>query len=67
MSTDIKDVVKERYGQAALRVKAGGSSCCGSVAATAENGCDPITANLYDAAHSGAATPRRWQNSIQVK
>lgn len=49
MSTtaDIKDVVKEKYGQAALRVKSGGSSCCG---ATAGSGCsDPITTNLYDA------------------
>jgi arsenite methyltransferase len=45
--TDIKEVVKERYGQAALRVKSGGSSCCGASAAT-DSCCDPITANLYD-------------------
>jgi arsenite methyltransferase len=45
-SPDIKEAVKERYGQAALRVSSGGSSCCG---ATAANGCsDPITSNLYD-------------------
>src|SRR6202522_3556265 len=52
MSTpDIKQVVKEKYGQAALRVTAGGSSCCG---ATASSGCcDPITTNLYDAAQAG--------------
>src|ERR1700741_4089669 len=51
MSTDIKEVVKEKYGQAALRVRAGGSSCCG---ATAGTGCgDPITSNLYDAAQAG--------------
>jgi SAM-dependent methyltransferase len=44
--TDIKEVVKEKYGQAALRVNSGGSSCCG---ATASSGCcDPITSNLYD-------------------
>ncbi len=44
--TDIKTVVKEKYGEAALRVKSGGSSCCGS---TASKGCaDPITSNLYD-------------------
>src|ERR1700690_3896769 len=49
--TDIKDVVKERYGQAALRVRAGGSSCCGASSAT---GCaDPITSNLYDASQAG--------------
>jgi arsenite methyltransferase len=50
-STDIKDVVKQRYGQAALRVRAGGSSCCGATAAT---GCaDPMTSNLYDASQAG--------------
>src|SRR3984885_9899048 len=50
-TTDIKEVVKEKYGQAARRVKAGGSSCCG---ATASSGCcDPITSNLYDATQAG--------------
>src|SRR3977135_267146 len=33
----IQELVKERYGQAALRVTRGGSSCCG----------DPISSNLY--------------------
>jgi SAM-dependent methyltransferase len=48
----IKDVVKEKYGQAALRVHSSGSSCCGASAAL--NGCcDPITSNLYDAAQTG--------------
>jgi arsenite methyltransferase len=44
---NIKEVVKEKYGLAALRVTSGGSSCC---EATPANGlsCDPITANLYD-------------------
>ena len=50
---DIKDVVKEKYGKAALRVISGqGATCCGS-----SGGCcssvpgtvDPITVNLYDA------------------
>jgi arsenite methyltransferase len=46
-ATNIKDVVKEKYGQAALRAKSGGSACCG---ATASSGCcDPITSNLYEA------------------
>ena len=43
----VKDVVKEKYGQAALRVKSGGSSCCGATASSGL-GCDPITSNLYD-------------------
>jgi arsenite methyltransferase len=47
---NIKEVVRERYGQAALRVKSGGSSCCGATAST--GCCDPITANLYDAAQA---------------
>src|SRR5450755_1613899 len=51
-STDIKDVVKEKYGQAALRVKSGGSSCCGATAASGL-GCDPITSNLYDTSQAG--------------
>jgi arsenite methyltransferase len=50
---EIKDVVKEKYGQAALRVNAGGSSCCGAGAAL-DGCCDPITSNLYDAAQTGA-------------
>src|ERR1700731_128166 len=48
---NIKEVVKEKYGQAALRVKSGGSSCCGATAST--GCCDPITVNLYDAAQAG--------------
>ncbi len=51
-STDVKEVVKERYGQAALRVTSGGSACCGATPATG-SGCDPITSNLYDASQAG--------------
>ena len=51
-SADIKEVVKEKYGQAALRVTSGGSSCCGATASSGL-GCDPITTNLYDAAQAG--------------
>jgi len=49
---ELKDTVKEKYGQAALRVNTGGSSCCGASAAL-EGCCDPITSNLYDAAQTG--------------
>src|SRR6202161_4856514 len=45
-TVDIKQVVKEKYGEAALRVKSGGSSCCGATSST--GCCDPITSNLYD-------------------
>jgi arsenite methyltransferase len=50
---NIQDIVREKYGQAALRVKAGGSSCCGAAAAL-DGCCDPITSNLYDTAQTGA-------------
>jgi SAM-dependent methyltransferase len=49
---EIKEVVKEKYGQAALRVTSGGSSCCGASAAL-DGCCDPITSNLYDAVQKG--------------
>jgi len=48
---NIRQVVRQKYGEAALRVKSGGSSCCGATAAT---GCaDPITSDLYDASQIG--------------
>ena len=50
---DVREVVKEKYGRAALRVTTGGSSCCGATAASASGCGDPITSNLYDAAQKG--------------
>ena len=51
-TAEIKQVVKQKYGEHALRVKQGSaSSCCGSAPGT---GCaDPITSDLYDAAQIG--------------
>ena len=49
--SDIKDVVKEKYGKAALRVIAAeGSGCCGpaSCCSSVPGAVDPITVNLYD-------------------
>jgi arsenite methyltransferase len=44
---NIKEVVREKYGQAARRATTGGNTCCGAGPASA--GCaDPITSNLYD-------------------
>jgi arsenite methyltransferase len=46
---EIKEAVKEKYGQAALRVVSGqGNACCGSSPSSAASGGDPITSNLYD-------------------
>jgi SAM-dependent methyltransferase len=51
MSGDLREIVKEKYGQAALRVAKGeGNGCCGS---SDSDGCDPITSDLYDAAQTG--------------
>jgi arsenite methyltransferase len=47
----IKEAIKEKYGQAALRAVSGGSSCCGAAPAL-ENACDPITSNLYEGAQT---------------
>jgi len=50
-SPDIKSVAKEKYGEAAFRVKRGDAACCGI---SAGSGCgDPITSNLYDNAQAG--------------
>ena len=46
---EIKNIVKQKYGQAALKVIAGGSSCCCTAPADLEGHSDPIPSNLYDA------------------
>ncbi len=46
---DVKEVVREKYGAAARRVREEVAGCCGAGAAS----CDPITSNLYDAAQGG--------------
>ena len=43
---NLKAIVKEKYGNAALRVTNGGSACGGTASSRGE--CDPITSNLYD-------------------
>ena len=44
---DMKQLVQEKYGEAARRASTGSSACCGTSPA-AEGGCDPVTSNLYD-------------------
>src|SRR6187455_3429668 len=50
MSTDIKEVVREKYGQVALKVLDEGASCCGPSCCGSES--DPITSGLYDESQS---------------
>ena len=49
MSQDIKETVKEKYAEAALKVLGGEKGTCGPSGAC---GCDPITENLYDASQT---------------
>jgi arsenite methyltransferase len=55
MSTEsVKEIVKEKYGNAALRVTlGGGNSCCGHDRSDPNGSSDPITSNLYNAAEEG--------------
>jgi arsenite methyltransferase len=76
MSTpSIKEVVREKYGQAALRVQTGAGTatapspatepagCC-SAASEFESCCDPITVNLYDAEQAGQIPEAALQASL---
>jgi SAM-dependent methyltransferase len=50
---DVKKIVKEKYGEAALKVISGtGSACCGSSPSCCSAG-DPITTNLYSELQKG--------------
>ena len=55
-NVDIKEAVKEKYGQAALQVTKGGTALCCGTSSSVDTGCgcgDPITADLYDASQIG--------------
>jgi SAM-dependent methyltransferase len=46
---DVRDAVKEKYGQAALRVSSGAeAACCDASPSQCCSGGNPITSNLYD-------------------
>jgi arsenite methyltransferase len=50
---DIKQIVKDKYGKAALRVSSVTSACCGGGSASGRE-CDPITSNLYASGETAA-------------
>src|ERR1700675_2683118 len=62
-NADIKEIFREKYGQAALRAAAGGSSCCGAAPGKESSG-DPITSNLYDAAQMEQVPEQALQASL---
>ncbi len=62
-TSDLKEVVRGKYGEAATRVRAGGSGCCGSGPDLASC-CDPITSGLYDPAQAGEIPDTALQASL---
>ena len=47
-SENIKTIVKDKYGAAAVRAASGvGSACCGTSPSSSIEGCEPITSDLY--------------------
>ena len=50
---NVKEVVKQRYGEAATRVAHGATNCCCGAAPGSSCATDPITSNLYDALQTG--------------
>ena len=56
MSADLKEIVQDKYGEAARRVRIGAglpADCCSKTSCcegAASSSCDPITSDLYDEA-----------------
>ena len=64
-SENITSVVQEKYGAAAKRAATGqGSSCCGTSPASAIEGCDPITSNLYGESEAGTVPEAALRASL---
>jgi len=61
---NIKEVVKDKYAQAAVRVASGKSSCCGTSPASSLDGCDPITSNLYGDSEASAVPEEALRASL---
>ena len=60
---NIKEAVKEKYGQAASQARMGRSACCGP--SRSENACcDPITSNLYSAEESSEVPDAAMRASL---
>jgi len=61
---NVKEIVREKYAEAASRVAQGrASSCCGPVQPDC-CGKDPITSDLYDGAQAGAVPEKALQASL---
>jgi arsenite methyltransferase len=60
--TNIKEVVRQKYSEAAKRAARGGTACCGGGAEL--SGRDPITKDLYSDAETGALTAKAVAASL---
>lgn len=61
---NVKETVRDKYGEAAKRVTSGrGSACCGTSPASA-GCCDPITSNLYGESDASAIPEAALQASL---
>jgi len=70
VNTDVKEIVQEKYGEAARRVRTGAglpadccakTSCCDGAAASS---CDPITSDLYDEAQKDGVPEKAMLASL---
>jgi len=70
MSTDLKGVVQEKYGEAARRVRTGAglpADCCSKTnccEGAASSSCDPITSDLYDEAQKNGVPDKAMLASL---
>jgi len=67
MGMDVKDVVREKYADAARRVKRGETGCCSSAccgSSSPERLDDPITSRLYDDRQVAELPPEAVQASL---
>jgi len=60
----IKEIVREKYGDAARRVAEGKPGCCGASASGIVSACDPITSDLYDAEQRGQLPEKAVRASL---
>ncbi len=64
-SENIKTAVQEKYGAAAKRAASRqGTACCGTSPASAIEGCDPITSNLYGEGEAGSVPEAALRASL---
>jgi len=64
-SENIREIVREKYGDAAKRVASGkGAACCGTAPASSIDGCDPITSNLYGEGEAASVPETAMQASL---